>query len=221
MNKLILCPNYIATLIFKFMGVFNLFKRRSNSKKENLPVEYRGPTCLEGNTIPIHNSNGKTRQWQAKVISPDGNTQFKIKYYGQRHGKHENLIVGTDIAPPLIFAVHSTTGESILLFDGCRHGYNALFCDVYSDEQLNSRPAADFYMSGNRTDVFEITITTYNDIDYEDEFSDQVDASEFVELANGNKMKLDIVKRDGYGAIKISITDMNGKEIEILSEELT
>ncbi len=202
------------------MGIFSLFNGRSNSNKDKPTAQNSGPTYLEGYTIPIHSSKEKTGQWRAKVVSPGGNTHFKIKYYGQRHEKHKNLIVETEIAPPLIFAVHSTTGYTILLFDGCRHGYNALFCDTYSNEQLNGRSAVDFYTTSNGADVFEITITTYNNIDYEDEFSDQVDASGFVELANGNKEQFDMVKRNGYEAINISITDLNGKDVEILSEEL-
>lgn len=202
------------------MGIFDLFNRRSNSKKKDPVPEYSGPTFLEGYTSPIHGSKDKTGQWRGKVVSPDGNNQFKIRYYGQRHEKHNNLIVETDMAPALIFAVHITTGDTILLFDGCRHGYNALFCDTYSDKQLNGRSAVDFYTTSSGADVFEVTITIYNNIDYEDEFSDQVDAGGFVELADGSKKQLNIIKRDGFQAIKISAKDLNGKDVEILSEEL-
>ena len=41
-----------------------------------------------------------------------------------------------------------------------------------------------------------------------------------MELVNGEKMELDKVRRDGYGAIRITIMDSNDKEVEILSEEL-
>ena len=97
------------------MGLFNLFKGHAKDKKNDSMPVHNGPTYLEGFASPIQNFKDKTGQWRAKLVSPDGNTQFKIKYYGQRHEKSENLIVGTEIAPPLVLAVHITTEDTILL----------------------------------------------------------------------------------------------------------
>jgi len=113
------------------MGLFGFFKKSTKHKPVKPAIEPLGPAYLEGffETNPQNtNTNGV---WQGKLIAPSGNTKFKIRYYGRVHEIHKNLIVGTTFAPALISAVDAFTGEEILLFDGCRHGYNALFCDSY------------------------------------------------------------------------------------------
>ncbi len=202
------------------MGLFGFNKRQAKNETPHPGKDFLGPTCLEGYTATIRNSGSKAGQWQARLVTPDGQQRFKIRYYGQLHEKHKELIVGTSSAPALVFAVHPITGEMVMLFDGRKHGYNALFCDVYPVGTLETRHAETFYADKNGDDTFEITVTTYNNIDYEEEFSDQIDENGSVELIDGSKMDLDMVKRDGYGAISISATGENGQRFEILSEEL-
>ncbi len=46
------------------------------------------------------------------------------------------LIIGNDFSEALIIAEDIETQERIILFDGCKHGYNAMFCDEYSQDEL-------------------------------------------------------------------------------------
>ena len=41
--------------------------------------------------------------------------------------------------PCKIVAKDTETGEEILLFDGYRHGYNAMFCDEFDPEEVEKR----------------------------------------------------------------------------------
>jgi hypothetical protein len=128
--------------------------------------------------------------------------------------------VGTDFAPSLVFAVDNATGQEILLFDGCKHGYNALFCDTFTDEQIKNRTATNYYKDIDGNEIFEIVISTYNGVDYEDEFAEEVDENGLIELIDGTKIEFEKVKRNGYDTLQIWATNDNGKTIDFVSEEL-
>ena len=120
----------------------------------------------------------------------------------------------------MVFAIEASTGQEILLFDGCKHGYNAFFCDTFTDEQITNRPATNFYIDQDGKDTFEIVISTYNGVDYEDEFADEVDENGLIEIVDGTKIEFEKVKRNGYDTLQIWATNDNGKTIDFVSEEL-
>jgi hypothetical protein len=203
------------------MGLLDIFKKNNDPKILTTDNEVLGPTFLEGLTEHIQNPKDlHSHEWRRRVKTPSGQTQFKIKFYGELHGNHENLIVGTDFAPSLVFAVDASTEQEILLFDGCKHGYNALFCDTFTDEQVQNRPVTNFYKDKNGNETFEIIISTYNGIDYEDEFADQVDEDGLIEIIDETKIEFEKVKRNGYDTLQIWGTNHNEKTIDIVSEEL-
>ena len=183
--------------------------------------EVLGPTFLDGLTEHIQNPKDlHSHEWRRQLKSTSGEKKFKIKFYGQLHEDYKNLIVGTDFAPSLVFAIDVSTGKEILLFDGCKHGYNALFCDTYTDEQIKNRPTTNYYADQDGMDIFEIIISTYNGVDYDDEFTDQVDENGLIELVDGTKIEFEKVKRNGYDTLQIWVTNENGKSIDVVSEEL-
>jgi hypothetical protein len=190
------------------MGLFGFFKR----KPVRPAIELLGPTWLEAFTGKDARNTNRTGVWQAKLITPAGNTKFRIKYYGQLR---KNFIVGTETAPSLIYAVDSLTGEEILLFDSCKHGYDAMFC--YNNSTSEDRSSWNFYSNDA---VFEITIMTTNSIGYDEEYAGLVDDNGLVGLFNGDKMPFEQVKRDAFDYIGITAIDEHGKAIEIVSEEL-
>ena len=106
------------------------------------------------------------------------------------------------------------------MFDGCKHGYNALFCDTFTDEQIKNRPVTNYYKDIDGNEIFEIVISTYNGVDYENDFADQVDEIGLIELIDGTKIEFEKVKRNGYDTLQIWATNDNGKTINFLSEEL-
>ena len=138
------------------MGLFDIFKKKSeNSTTDNGVI---GPTFFDGLTEHLENPKKlHSHEWRRKLKTSSGQTKFKIKFYGERSG---SLIIGTDFAPSLVFAVDNLTGTEILLFDGCKHGYNAIFCDSYSSEQINNRKTNQFYKDKEGNETFEIILST-------------------------------------------------------------
>ena len=161
-----------------------------------------------------------SHEWRRKLRTVSGNRKFKIKYFGALHEDYNNLIVETNFAPAMVYAVDAVSGEEILLFDGCKHGYYAMFCDTFTPEQISNRPLDNLYKGSNGNEVFEITISTYNGIDYEDEFREDVDEHGFLELIDGTKLDFESVKRNGYDTLQIWATNTNGEAVEVVSEEL-
>jgi hypothetical protein len=203
------------------MGLLDIFKKKN--KPNNLTTDngVLGPTYLDGLTEHIQNPKDlRSHEWRRQLKTASGQTKFKIKFYGHLHQEHKNAIVGTNFAPSLIFAVDTSTGQEILLFDGCKHGYNALFCDTYTDQQIKNRPTTNIYKDQDSNDTFEIVISTYNGIDYDEEFQDQIHENGFIEISNGTKIKLEKVKRNGYDTLQIWATNQNGKTTHLVSEEL-
>ncbi len=203
------------------MGLLDLFKK--GKQPHNLITDngVLGPTFLEGLTEHIqYPKDLQAHEWRRHLKTASGQTKFKIKFYGRLHEDYNNLIVGTAFAPSLVFAVDTSTGQEILLFDGCKHGYNALFCDTFTDEQITNRSANNIYIDQDGKDTFEIVISTYNGVDYEEEFADEVDENGLIELRDGTKMEFEKVKRNGYDTLQIWANNGNGKNIDLVSEEL-
>lgn len=203
------------------MGLLDIFKKDKKSNNLTTDNGVLGPTFLDGLTEHIQNpKNLLSHEWRRRLKTPSDQTKFKIKFYGQLHENYNNLIIGTDFAPSLVFAVDTLTGQEILLFDGCKHGYNALFCDTFTDKQIKNRPAKNHYKDKDGNEIFEIVISTYNGIDYEDEFADQVDKNGLIELIDGTKSEFETVKRNGYDTLQIWVTNDNGETTNLVSEEL-
>ncbi|WP_298311108.1 hypothetical protein [uncultured Aquimarina sp.] len=203
------------------MGIFDIFKKEKKTSKSSTYNGILGPTFLEGNVEHILNPEKlHSHEWRRKLKTKSNQPLFKIKYYGELHSDYQNLIVDTDFAPSKIIAIDSVNGIEILLFDGCNHGYNAMFCDNYSDEQIKNRVTDKLYFDKEGNDTFELIISTYNGIDYEDEFREEVDSNGQIELIRGQKNDFEEVKRNGFDTLQIWAINKNGKRIEIVSEEL-
>lgn len=95
-----------------------------------------------------------------------------------------------------------------------------MFCDNYSEGQKKNRKADKIYQTLNGLDTFELTISTYNGIDYDDEFANHVNEDGLIELIDGTRMEFETVKRNGFDTLQITGTTEMGDIIEIVSEEL-
>lgn len=203
------------------MGLFDFLKKQKITKRFTSENGVLGPTFLDGLTEPIQNPKDLlSHEWRRTLRSPSGQTQFRIKFYGKLHEKYKNLIVGTDFAPSLIIAVDISSGQEILLFDGCKHGYNAMFCENFSFEQINNRPTSQNYVDTSENDTFEIILSTYNGIDFDEEFADEVDENGYIELVDGTKIELEKAKRNSFDTLQIWAVHKNGETIDLVSEEL-
>ncbi len=196
------------------MGLFDFLKKRPSVKQ--IP----GPTYLDSLTETVYDNDILKHEWRRKLVSSNGQTKFEIRYYGHLHPDYD-LIVGTDFAPILVYAVDPDNGQEILIFDGCKYGYDALFCNTYTPEQIANRPADSIYRSSDGQKLFEIVISIYNGIYYDGELSEKVDSDGFIELVDGKKQRVDIVERNAFDTLQVYAINEKGERFNIISEELS
>lgn len=203
------------------MNLFNIFKKGNKSNASATDKGASGPAYLDGLVAPIDKPEGlKPHEWRRQLKTPSGQTKFTIRFYGQYHQRYSHLVTGTRTAPPLIIAIDPVTEQEIILFDGCKHGYNAMFCDTYTEEQINNRPTENLYKDKYGCSEFSIIISTFNSIDYDREFADQVNKQGLIQLVNGAFIEFETAKRNGFDTLVIWVINNEGKTVEILSEEL-
>lgn len=222
------------------MGLFDFLKSKktpaepaqpTTPKRNEKPIEsaaateiHPGPTYLAGLAeIQPRPRQRNYKEWVGRLKSPSGGQRFEIRYYGRLHEDLPALIAGTDFAPAMVVALEVESGQSYILFDGCRHGYDALFCHEFTPEQVQNRIPSQSYRDAQGCTTFEVQISVIYNIDYDaedEDFVEQVDKDGNIEILNGTKMPFETVKRDGYDAIAILLTNEHGKTTECLSEEL-
>ena len=208
------------------MGIFDLFKKKATlqSDKDASPFEsllMNGPTFFEGYTVPIDQGIKQIPfEWKRKLQSLSGGSRFHIKYYGELHKKYPGLLIRTDFAPLLVVAIDIQTGNEILLFDGCRHGYNAMFCDNYNENQRANRIADNYYLGKNGENVFEILISAIYQPN-EDELAEMMDINGNFELLDGTIVSKEVAYRNSFDTFRIWVINEKGEKNEIVSEELS
>lgn len=153
------------------------------------------------------------------VCSTDDKELFEIWYYGDLFlvkNENKNYIVNTEQAPMLIVAKEPDTEEEIILFDGSKHGYDNMFCDVHDAEDLSGRTL-------KRLDIppSKIMIELGYSIDYEEEKEDyEFDESGLVILVDGRRIAWETVLLDGFDYIAISFIDEMGRKTQFVDVEL-
>ena len=177
------------------------------------------PTYLADNIYNVKNGD----YLSADIQSKKGNTLFEVYYYGdlfEVKGEKQPFIVNyyTDEVeiPCKIVAKDTETDEEILLFDGYRHGYNAMFCDEFDSEEVEKRTLVKYDIA-----PCKIHIDFGYSIDYKEEKEDyEVDEGDRVTLINGENIPWEEVKRNGFDYISIVCETENGEKTEIVSLEL-
>ena len=177
------------------------------------------PTYLADNIYNVKDSDYLSVDIQSK----NGNTLFEVYYYGdlfEAKGEKLPFIVNyyTDEVeiPCKIVAKDTETGEEILLFDGYRHGYNAMFCEEFDPEEAEKRTLVKYDIA-----PCKIHIDFGYSINYEEEKEDyEVDEADRVTLINGETISWEEVKRNGFDYISIICETENGEKAEIVSLEL-
>lgn len=108
------------------------------------------------------------------------------------------------------------SGETFVIFDNGRHGYNNLFCDEHDPAELEHRPLKRYEIPASKL-VLELGCGN----DYENEKEDfEVDEADTVELINGERMPWEQVKRDGIDYIALYYVNEKGQQVQILDAEL-
>lgn len=160
-------------------------------------------------------------EWRGQIQSSTQNKRFKIKYYGELFEEYQ-LICGTDFAPELIYAVDIDSNEEILLFDGARHGYDPMFCDEFTNEQLTNRPLIHVYKDQDDQTVFNVIVKVYHNIDYEDddEMESLTNPVGEIELISGEIISIEQLKANAFDFIQIMVINSLGNVYRIFEREL-
>ena len=174
------------------------------------------PTYLSENACNVKSGDYLSIDIQSK----NGNSLFEVYYYGDlfevKRKKLPCIVDNKTGIPCKIVAKDTETGEEILLFDGYRHGYNAMFCDEFDPEEVEKRTLVKYNIA-----PCKIHIDFGYSIDYEEEKEDyEVDEADRVTLINGETISWEEVKRNGFDYISIICETENGEKAEIVSLEL-
>jgi hypothetical protein len=155
--------------------------------------------------------------WAGRLRAPDGQTRFKIRYYGELL---DGLIVDGE-APALVYAV-AESGEPILLFDAGTHGYNALLCDLHDPQELSARQADRWYVDSDGADTFDIVVWAGFNIDWDEEREEHVDPDDpdMVPTVDGRRMPFEAVKQAGFDTFYVVVTNVHGRATDVIQEEL-
>lgn len=188
--------------------------QEASKKKKQAPC-FQAPSWLEGHI----------KEWKQKrlttvtLCSTSGNERLEVWYYGDLltiNGEPQLYIVPSYFAPELVTARDPESGEEFVVFDGGRHGYDNMFCDEHDLDELERRTLKRYEIPASKL-ILELGYS----IDYEDEKEDfEVDESDTVELINGERMSWEQVKRDGIDYIGLYYVNEEGKQVQILDNEL-
>ena len=161
----------------------------------------------------------KKRLITVTLCSTSGNEWLEVWYYGDLltiNGEPQLYIVPSYFAPELVTARDPENGEEFVVFDGGRHGYDNMFCDEHDLDELERRTLKRYEIPASKL-ILELGYS----IDYEDEKEDfEVDESDTVELINGERMPWEQVKKDGIDYIALYYVNEEGKQVQILDNEL-
>ena len=174
------------------------------------------PTYLSENVCNLKSGDYLSVDIQSK----NGNSLFEVYYYGdlfEVKGEKLPFIVDNEAGIPCkIVAKDIETGKEILLFDGYRHGYNAMFCEEFDLAEVEKRTLVKYDIA-----PCKIHIDFGYSIDYEEEKEDyEVDEEDRVTLINRENIPWEEVKRNGFDYISIVCETENGEKAEIVSLEL-
>ena len=168
---------------------------------------------------------GHVKEWAQKrlptvtLCSTTGNELLEVWYYGDLLTLNEEpqlYIVPSYFAPELVTARDPESGEEFVVFDGGRHGYDNMFCDEHDLDELERRTLKRYEIPASKL-ILELGYS----IDYEDEKEDfQVNEDGMVALINGERMPWEQVKKDGIDYIALYYVNEEGKQVQILDNEL-
>ena len=177
-----------------------------------------GPTYLANLATKIESApEFENIEWRG-IINTKCN---QIKYYGGYkfiEYFQQSFITSTSFGPPTIIAVDEN-GNDILLFDGCLHGYDNLFNHYnWTNEKINNRVLDQKLFPENQA-YFDIIIGVFYDVNFDQEFGEDLNSEGKLEASNGNYITLDTLKRDGFCSFQIMIQEKGKKTYPIFESE--
>lgn len=151
----------------------------------------------------------------ANIVDTRGGKLFEIWYYGEYlkiPGLKYPIVVNTEFSIPKFVAKSVKTGEEILLFDRAFHGYNAMFCNRFPQEEIENRPLKKLDIPPS-----EIKIEFYYNIDFDAE-KDDYDFNKNGDciLLDGTAMPWEEVKVNGMDCIGLYYKSEKGRWIKLI-----
>ena len=177
-----------------------------------------GHTYLENITTKIK-PVGKFENivWQARIKTKCR----QIKYYGNYifiEYYQRSFIASTEFGPPVIIAVDER-GNDILIFDGCKQGYDNLFNHYnWKDDVIKNRIVSQNLFTRNHSS-FEVIISAFYDKDFDGMFKGELNSKGICEFDNGLCIELDKIKRDGFCFFEVMIEEEGDKPSPIFHSE--
>ena len=163
------------------------------------------PYYLEKHLTSIKENKNSTT---GMLVSSAGNTELQIYYYGDTMKiKGTPYIVDSEY-PCLIVAKDPTTNEEFTVFDGAKHGYDAMFCNEPCENAKRELLPYETY-SG------KIQIALNYSIDYEEEKEDyKFNENGEVVLTYG-AMEWEKAKTIGFDWISMSFIDAKKEFVDL------
>lgn len=164
------------------------------------------PFYLKNHLVDIEEKKDKT---MGVLISSTGNTDLEIYFYGKLVSIHKTPYICDGEFPCLIVAKDPLTQEEFVVFDGLKHGYDAMFCNKPFDNISRELKLYDFQNG-------KIAVTFGYAIDYEDEREDYTfnDKNE-IELINGTYLDFEKAKSIGYDWISMKFVKKKREFVDL------
>ena len=182
----------------------------------------RTPSHLVGHSVPV-DSPEHPEIARSFALGAPGRVGYEVHFFGDVFplAPREQLIVASPdpALPALVLARPVGGGDDVVLFDGGRHGYDAMFVDEHDLDDLSAREASHRLEIDGAT-TFAITVTVYDNIDWDEEEDDFRDDDGVVRLITGEAIDGDRLRADGYDAIAVEVTDAAGLQTTVVNEEL-
>ena len=176
--------------------MYGIISLRINPRKKR---KYMIPFYLKNHLINIKEKKDITK---AILVSTAGNSNLEIYYYGQLLEIQKSLLVVDGEHPCLILAKDPSTNEEFIVFDGAKHGYDAMFCNEVEKDIKRDLVRYEKY-SG------EIEITLGYSIDYEEEKDNNYKGQYCMSTMKSVHLRYDTYERDNSYE-RGSIGELNG-----------
>lgn len=165
--------------------------------------------------IPFYLRNHLTNTKEKKdkttgiLISSAGNTDLEIYYYGELVTIRRTPYICDGEFPCLIVARDPLTKEEFVVFDGLKHGYDAMFCNGPIENVVRELELYDFQKG-------EIAVTFGYAIDYDEEKEEYTfNEKNEIELINGTYLDFEKAKSIGYDWLSIKFVRKNRKFVDL------
>ncbi|MCH5165401.1 MAG: hypothetical protein J1G01_03265 [Clostridiales bacterium] len=160
------------------------------------------PFYLKNHLTDIKEKKDKTK---GVLISSAGNTELEIYYYGGLVSVGRAPYICDGELPCLIVAKDHLTQEKFVVFDGLKHGYNAMFCNESVADCKRDLELYD-YRKG------KIAVTFGYGIDYDEEKEEyEFNDKNEIKLIDGTYLDFEKAKSIGFDWITIKFLKKNRK----------